>query len=216
MGRKALHTPEEVFAAADRLAAEGRDVTASALLASLGGGSLTTIYRHLEAWEASRKDAPRPVAIEMPEAVSAAFARAWQAAAQEAGKEIAAIREKADAEVKEMRKRYEEALASIERLETEAEADAEQIESLTVQLADLDATLREATTREAALKATVGQIERQIEAQQAELEQERQAASTAREEAARWRGQVEVLREQIKGESKVKKPTTPKSQNDLR
>jgi peptidoglycan hydrolase CwlO-like protein len=221
MGRKALHTREEVFAAADQLAAGGQDVTASALLAALGGGSLTTIYKHLEAWEASRKDTPRPVAIEMPEAVSAAFARAWQAAAQEAGKEIAAIREKADAEVKAIGKRFEEALANIERLEAEANEEASRLEAASARIAEQEAALREAATREAALNATVEQMRCQIEAQQAELERvhaaaeagrkehkaelarltalldsERQAASAAREDAARWRGQVEALQGQ--------------------
>jgi chromosome segregation ATPase len=182
MGRKALHTREEVFAAADQLAAEGRDVTASALLASLGGGSLTTIYKHLEAWETSRKDTPRPVVIEMPEAVSAAFARAWQAAAQEAGKEIAAIREKTDAEIRAIGKRFEEALTNIERLEAEANEDAARLESLAAQLADRDTALREAATREAALKATVEQMGRQIDAQQAELERVHAEAEAERQE----------------------------------
>lgn len=170
MGRKALHTPEQVFAAADQLATAGQEVTASTLLAALGGGSLTTIYKHLEAWEANRKDAPRPIIIEMPEAVSAAFAQAWQTAAREAGKEIAAIREKADAEVKEARKRYEEALSNIEQLEAEANEDATRLEALTAQLAERDGALQEVATEKAALAATVEQMRQQIEAQQKELE----------------------------------------------
>jgi DNA repair exonuclease SbcCD ATPase subunit len=170
MGRKALHTPEQVFAAADQLANEGQEVTASALLTALGGGSLTTIYRHLEAWEANRKDTPRPATIEMPEAVSTAFAQAWQAAAREAGKEIASIREKADTEVKEARKRYEEALGNIERLEAEANEDAGRLEALATRLAERENALQEAATEKAALAATVEQMRQQIEAQQKELE----------------------------------------------
>ena len=43
MGRNARFTEEEVFQAADALVAEGKEVSASSLLATLGGGSLTTI-----------------------------------------------------------------------------------------------------------------------------------------------------------------------------
>jgi chromosome segregation ATPase len=182
MGRKAFHTQEQVFAAADQLATTGRDVTASGLLALLGGGSLTTIYKHLELWEASRKDAPRPVVIDMPEAVSAAFMQAWQAAAREAGKEIVTIREKTDAEVKTITKRFEEALSNIERLEVEANADAATLEGLTAQLAEQEAALARAGTEKAALAATVEQMRQQIEAQQAELERVHKEAEAERQE----------------------------------
>ena len=60
MGRKALHTQDQVFEAADRLAASSREVTPTTLREALGGGSLTTIYRHLEAGEATRRAAPAP------------------------------------------------------------------------------------------------------------------------------------------------------------
>jgi DNA repair exonuclease SbcCD ATPase subunit len=203
MGRKALHTQDEVFAAADQLAAGGHDVTATALLAALGGGSLTTIYRHLAAWEASRKDAPRPVAIDMPDTVSAAFAQAWQAAAREAGKEIAAIRDKADAETKILTKRFEEALAAIERLEAEANEEAGRLDALTARLAEQDSALRDAATDKAALAATVEQMRRQIAAQQAELERVHAEAEAERKErkAEIDRLAAELARERQAGEA---------------
>ena len=196
MGRKALHTQDEVFAAADRMAAAGADVTASALLATLGGGSLTTIYKHLEAWSAAHKDQPRPVMIAMPEAVRAAFAQAWQAAALEAGKEVAATREKADAEVQAMTKRFEEALANIERLETEANDEAAKSEAMSDQLAAQDHALRELQTQAAAWTAMIEQMRQQIAALKTERETAQKAASAAREDAARLQGQIEVLNAQ--------------------
>lgn len=207
MGRKALHTQDEVFAAADRMAASGEDVTASALLATLGGGSLTTIHKHLDVWEAARKDKPRPVMIDMPDMVKAAFAQAWQAAALEAGKEVAATREKADAEVKAMTKRFGEALANIERLEAEANDEAAKSEAMSEQLAAQDKALQEMKTKEAALAATVEQMRQQIEAQQAELERvhseaeaERQARKQESErlnaEIERERQAAEAIRQQ--------------------
>ncbi|MGH2507510.1 MAG: DNA-binding protein [Ktedonobacteraceae bacterium] len=90
---RALFTAEQVHEAADGLVAEGKTVTALTLLARLGGGSLTTIYKHLITWRDARKQDPTPaMAQAVPEPVQAAFAtalgRAWTAAAGEAAKEI--------------------------------------------------------------------------------------------------------------------------------
>lgn len=226
MGRKALHTQEEVFAAADSMAAAGEDVTASALLATLGGGSLTTIYKHLDAWEASRKDKPRPVMIDMPDAVRAAFAQAWQAAAMEAGKEVAQVREKADADVKAIGKRFSEALTNIERLEAEANDDAAKIETMAEQLTVQEKALQEAKAREAALAATVSQMREQIEAQQTELERvhakaeaERQARKQEAErlnaEIDRARAAAETTRQQAAEDAKQQRQEIERQGADI-
>ena len=173
MGRNALHTQEQVFEVADRLAANGQEVTPTALRAALGGGSLTTIYKHLAAWQTSKKDTPAPVVYEMPESVKAAFSACWQTAASEAAKEVAVVREKADQEVKAVSRRLDEAIGSIAQLEAEAEADAARIEDLEGKLAAERAASVAAATqaagRESGLTATVEQMGRQIEAQAAEL-----------------------------------------------
>ena len=205
MGRKALHTQEQVFAAADQLVTDGQDVTASGLLAALGGGSLTTIYKHLEAWETNRKDTPRPVVIDMPETVNAAFMQAWQAAAREASKEIMAIREKTDAEVKILTRRFEEALGNIERLETEANTDAATLDNLTAQLAERDAALTKTATEKVALAATVEQMRQQIEAQQAELERVHREAEAERQERQR---ETERLTGDLERERTARKEAT--------
>lgn len=173
MGRKAMHTQEQVFEVADRMAGSGQEVTPTALLQALGGGSLTTIYKHLDAWQVSKKDAPVQAVFEMPEPVKAAFNGAWQIAANEAAKEVTAIREKADIEVKAVVRRLDEAVSNIEHLESEADADATKIEALERQLlsdksaADNFAT--QAVARESALSATVEQMRLQIEGQSTEL-----------------------------------------------
>lgn len=173
MGRKAMHTQEQVFEVADRMAASGQEVTPTALLQALGGGSLTTIYKHLDAWQVSKKDAPVQAVFEMPEPVKVAFNGAWQIAANEAAKEVTAIREKADIEVKAVVRRLDEAVSNIEHLESEADADATKIEAMERQLlsdksaADNFAT--QAVARESALSATVEQMRLQIEGQSTEL-----------------------------------------------
>lgn len=173
MGRTAVHTQEQVFEAAGQLAANGQEITPNALRDVLGRGSYSTFVKHIDAWQQARKAAPAPVILEMPESVKAAFAQCWQAAASEAGKEITAIREKADAEIKGTKRRLDEAIAAIEQLEGEAEADTARLEIAESALATERAASQQATTdaaaREAALSATADQMREQIEAQQVEL-----------------------------------------------
>lgn len=173
MGRKALHTQEEVFKVADELAAKGIEVTPTVLHTALGGGSMTTIYKHLPVWIEQRKQAAAPVPVAMPDAVLASFNQTWQVAAQEAAKEVAAIREKADAEVKEMRRNADEAVETIVRLEAEAEADAVKLEMLERELSDTKRAANAATTEAAkqvsALAATVEQMQNQIAEQHAAI-----------------------------------------------
>lgn len=193
MGRIAAHTQEQVFEAADKLAAEGKEVTQTTLREVLGRGSFSTLGKHIDAWQEARRTTPVPVVIDMPESVKAAFAQCWQAAAAEAGKEIAAIREKADAEIKGTKRRLDEALAEVERLEEDANADAATLEAAQNALAqtvkDAQQAATDATAREAALSATAEQMQKQIEAQQAEL-----ARTHAEAEAANKQHAAEVAR----------------------
>lgn len=184
MGRIAAHSEEEVFKAADALAAQGREVTPTTLREVLGRGSFSTLGKHVEAWEKMRKTAPPPVILEMPDAVKVALAQCWQAAAAEAGKEIVSIREKTDAELKGMKRRLDEALSEIERLETEANADATRLETIEGELTAIKTVTAQAATdaaaREAALSATAEQMRRQIDAQQDELARVHKEAEAAR------------------------------------
>ena len=200
MGRKALHTQDEVFGAADRLAASGSDVTPASLREALGGGSLTTIYKHHEAWAANRAARPVPVIIEMPESVKLAFAQCWQAAATEAGKEIGAIREKADAENKLIRRRLDEAIASIAQLEAEQESEGARTETLERQLTDeravAQAAATEAAAREAGLSATADQLVDQLATLKDELRRAHDDAGLHRAERDRASSTLDQLRDE--------------------
>ena len=173
MGRIAAHTQEQVFEAADGLAANGQEISPNALRDVLGRGSFSTLSKHIEAWQQARRAAPVPVVLEMPESVKAAFAQCWQAAATEAGKEIAAIREKADAEIKAVKRRLDEAMGEVSRLEEGVESASIAVEGAQNALATVLAESQQAATAaaasEAALTATVEQMRQQIDAQQAEL-----------------------------------------------
>lgn len=219
MARRAVIDREELFEAASTMAAQGKDVTALALLNALGGGSLTTIYKYLADWEAQRpKTAPTAGGVEIPDVVQNAFMSAWRVAAMEAARETVALKEKAAEEVKAARKQFEGALEAIQKLESESENDAAQIEALKTRVSELETAVIAAGNDNAALKATVEQLRQQVKSQQTDLEAERKRRESdltaaheagnakleslrkehqaAISEGAKWRGQAETLEQQ--------------------
>jgi chromosome segregation ATPase len=170
MGRKAFFTENQIFEAADTLVAQGKEVTASALLTSLGGGSLTTIYKGLTAWKEARPATARAsVPVEVPEPVQIAFLTAWKTAAAEAAREVAVAREKAAEEVKAANKQFQEALEQIERIETESEADAVKLSELEQRIGTLESDLQKAGQENAAMTATAEQLRHRVKSQEVEL-----------------------------------------------
>jgi len=216
MGRNALHTPEQVFKVADDLAAQGKEVTPNVLHGALGGGSMTTIYKHLAAWKEQRKQLAAPVPVAMPDSVLASFNQAWQIAAQEAAKEVAVIREAAEASVKESDRNLADAILTITRLESEADEESAKLDSLTGDLSNIkraaNAAATEAAKREAALAATVEQMQKQLAEQQTALQLSHDEHQTFRQDRAeevtrltadflaRFEDQAQALRT-VKGEA---------------
>lgn len=170
MARRRAIEADELFETANRLQAEGKEVTAVALLDALGGGSLRTIYKHLETWKQRRPAAATQTSDEIPGPVLAGFVNAWRLAAQERDRQIAAVNEKADEEVSAALKQFEEARNLIEKLESESEADSQQIEGLQARVAELEAALHKSESETIASKATAEQLIHQVKAQQLELD----------------------------------------------
>ena len=205
MGRRGSISEEQVFEAADALVAQGKEVTPTALLSSLGSGSFTTIYKHLSAWEASRASAVTDRAAVIPEAVLSAFGAAWRAATAEAGKEVLAVKEQSAEEVAAAKAQFQEALETIERLEAESESDATQLEAQAARIAELESALHQSENERSALKATLEQVQNQLKAQEADLtrlhkdlESARKDRDNAIKEAAELRGKASTLESQNK------------------
>jgi chromosome segregation ATPase len=180
MGRRGSISEEQVFEAADALVAQGKEVTPTALLGSLGSGSFTTIYKHLSAWEASRATAVTDRAAVIPDTVLSAFGAAWRAASAEAGKEVLAVKEQAAEDVAAAKAQFQEALETIERLEAESEADASRMDSLAANIAELEKALHQSENEKAALKATSEQLRHQVKSQESELERLHKDAESER------------------------------------
>jgi predicted RNase H-like nuclease (RuvC/YqgF family) len=205
MGRRGSISEEQVFEAADALVAQGKEVTPTALLSSLGSGSFTTIYKHLSAWEASRATAVTDRAAVIPEAVLSAFGAAWRAATAEAGKEVLAVKEQAAEEVAAAKAQFQEALQTIERLEAESESDAAQLEAQSARIAELESALHQSENERSALKAASEQLQNQVKSQESELarlhkelESARKDKDNAIKEAAELRGKASTLESQNK------------------
>lgn len=170
MARRRAIEADELFETANRLVAEGKEVTATALLDALGGGSLRTIYKLLEVWEIEKPQAVTTTPEEIPGSVQVAFANAWRLATQEAGRAVLVVKEKAAAEVQTAQDQFQGALDAIGKLEAEAEADAQQIDGLKERVAELEAALQKSQTESAAYRATGEQLGQQVKSQEAELE----------------------------------------------
>jgi chromosome segregation ATPase len=189
MARGPVIQEDELFEVANRLEAEGKEVTALALLEALGRGSLTTIYKHLEVWKSAKPAKVQLSNNEMPERVKTAFMVAWREASQEAGLAVEEVREKAKEEVAAALRQFHGALEAIAKLEKDKEAQDEAIEGLQKQLAEAKAEAAKAESEGAAEKARADELREQLKTQQ----QDRDAAL---KEAAETKGQLESLKAQ--------------------
>lgn len=199
MARRRAIEADELFETANRMVAEGKEVTATGLLDELGGGSLRTIYKHLEIWQAQRPAPAKKESGEIPNSVQAGFANAWRLAAAEADKLAQEVKDKAAAEVAEVQKKFADALDEIGKLEAENDNDAQEIEALKAKLTESEAALQEARAESAAHRATCEQLQKMVEKLEADLERS-QAVQGERDgalkEAAELRGQIKTLEAQ--------------------
>lgn len=170
MGRKAFFTRDQVYEAADALAAQAEDVTIRSLHAYLGGGSFSSVMKHFTDWKAARAtvvDAPK---TDMPASISGAFDGVWRTAMGLAVKELTSEREKAAQEVKDADMRVQETLAAVEELENSNNELTEQLEELSAKLSTVDSKLTQTLNEKSALSAVNAELKAQAEKLQKSLE----------------------------------------------
>ena len=184
MARRHPIDPDELFETANRLVVEGKEVTATALLDALGGGSLRTIYKYLEQWKDKSPIVPVKKTVEIPDRVQASFSMAWRMATDEAAIEIEAVKQKAAEDVAAANNRFQEALNAAEKLEREAQETADTIDGLRAQVATLTEEVTNLSATGARYKATAEQLEQQVQAQGQELERMHKERAEEREEHA--------------------------------
>lgn len=166
---------EDIFAAADRLAAEGKRPTLEAVR-QITGGSYSTISPILKEWRAQKEKLETPLEVPMPPEVEAVVKSLWAAALKAADARIAAEREALAKARAEMEAERDEAVQIADRMCTELEAvkaaAAKREADLIAEIEALKAEVSRAREETARLQ---GQIEtlRQMEAVMKDLLAER-------------------------------------------
>lgn len=200
-------TKEQIFEAADQLAAAGQKPTLEAIR-QITGGSYTTISPALNEWKARQAAKATPLREPAPQAVADRLAEVgaevWSIALELANARLAAEREALDkaradleadraeateladrlaAQVEELQSR----LASIEAAEQAARIEADDLRN------QLAAAQEQAHTAE----ARAAELRTELDRAHHESAQARQALAEAREEAAMLRGRLEASSEQM-------------------
>ena len=194
---KQLATQELVFEAARAITDEGAEPSILTVQAKIGGGSYTTIKRHLDAWVAHQAIAAQ-ASIETPSAVldkSTEFGRTlWAMAIREASKDALAAKELAESKVTANGKELEFAQHEIRRMEESDEAQREALESVNTRLQSTETALVDARL----LASKVPDLEARLESALASLNLARQEATDRAVEAGRLAGESESLRGQLR------------------
>lgn len=170
MGRKAFFTRDEVFKAADELAAQGEDVAVRTLHAYLGGGSFSSIMKYLTIWKDQRPPEEASGRADMPASMTNAFDAVWKTAMAQASKELTGEREKAAQAVQDADMRAAETLSAIEELENTNNEQAEKLEELTGKLDSTEGKLHSAMSEKSALAAVNSQLKEQAQKLQSSFE----------------------------------------------
>ncbi len=166
MTRRPVINRDELFFVADKMVAQGKQVTALSILASLGGGSLTTIYKYLEEWESLRRSkTPTMTNDHTRDEHHMPTSDVSQLASTEGWREVAALKQ----EVEQLRQELQLTQSALTEMRT---------------------SMREASNREVAL---LKEQQTELSAKVDNREQQRDAATR---EAAELRGYVQSLKQQ--------------------
>lgn len=171
MPREASVTPEQTFAVADALQAEGIRPTLREVYARLGHGSMSTINGHMQRWREAHVRPPLAQPI-LPPALQRSLMDFIAA-------EVAAARAPLDAELAEQFQVAADLAAEGERL-------AKALEESSAAVAKLEA-------QRAAADGRAKQLDLELAAAKADAAQERQGAEAARTELARVVVRLESL-----------------------
>ena len=206
-------TKEQIFSAADDLAAAGQKPTLEAIR-QITGGSYTTISPALNEWKARQATAAAPLREPAPQAVADRLAELggdlWTIALDLANARLAVEREgleKARAELEADRNEATELadklagdvealqsrLASIEAAEAAARGEADELRG---QLAAAQEQAHTAEARAQEIERRAGELRTELDRAHQDAEQAREELAGVREEAARLAGQLAAHQEQ--------------------
>lgn len=195
-------TKSEIFAAADRIVAEGGNPTLAAIRKALGGGSFTTISEAKKEWDEQQQTAaPAPIREAAPAAIadrmSEAAAEAWTIALEMANARLQSEREALE-QVRQETERsrqeaadladqvaadFEAAQATIAQQSAEAEKAAQAIATITDELSAEREARQVAERARDTTQAALSEAHQQVASLAASLAGERDARTAAEGEA---------------------------------
>ena len=150
-------TDDQIFAAADAIAARGERPTQEKVRGVLGGGSFATIGPALRRWRDAQQEAAQLAGVDLPDSVEARgrelLALVWLGASSRAQAGHAALQ----AAVAELERAVEEAEAEGTRAVATVEAELEKEQA---DRAALDRRVRDLELELAGLRAVAGRVEK--------------------------------------------------------
>jgi hypothetical protein len=169
-------TKDQIFAAADAIAADGLTPTLAKVRAALGGGSFTTISEAMTEWKASQQSTTAPLPAPAPQEIAVKLAElgadVWGIALELANAQLAAERGALEASRIELDAARQEAAEAVNKLSAELE------------------------TVRAASAATIEQLQKQVERAESTAKLVHERAARAREERCLIAGKVAALETQ--------------------
>lgn len=200
---RSIATEASVWAAADALAAEGIEPTLDGVLARLGGGSRTTVARHLRTWFTRRDELALVVVPDEVAARGDTFIRELFASAQRLAHEaVAEPLRRAEAALRTATAHLKVADAEATRLEKveqdqlgELSRQAERIRALEVGIAAQQATAQERTLANGRLEDQLRQVQQALSERTQEVAALRATAATAET----LEGRLETLQRSVQG-----------------
>jgi colicin import membrane protein len=177
-------TREQVFKAADALAAEGIPPTTK-LVRDRTGGSFSTITPHLAAWKDERGGRAVANIPDMPEAVAGAARAMWATAWNAAQDAIKSERDGLTAARREMDKERAELAQEVSELEGKLEAAENERATLANTLAEKEKRHREAEQKLGDLKIENARLEERIQNTQMRADELRDQVTRLEGELAR-------------------------------
>jgi hypothetical protein len=191
---KLLATAELVFETAAAFRDESVIPTILNVQERIGGGSYTTIKRHLDTWSASQGFAD---SVELPESLAAKSAELgrvlWSTAVREADKSVREAKVAAAKQVEAIGNELKFAQNQIEALELAESVQNDRARELSERLNQSSLDLGEASLK----AARVPDLELRLQASQNELATARRDATTKAVEVGRLAGEADALRCQL-------------------
>ena len=202
-------TREQVFEAADALAAEGIQPTAK-LVRDRTGGSFSTITPHLAAWKDERGGRAVANIPDMPEGVAGAARAMWAAAWNAAQEAIKTERDGLSAARRDMDKERAELAQEVSELETKLDASEGERASLAATLEAEQKRHRESEEKMSDLKIENARLEERIQNTQMRAEELRDQVTRLERELARLAEKKDEPKEEPKQPTKPRQRPAPK------